>query len=230
MNSHDLAAYQHVQAAARYTLDQVTTHIKHGMSELDLIEICDQLQREAGVEDYWFKDIPALVLAGEHTCLAISKTAYIPSHQPIQEHDLVTIDLNPAIAGYCGDYARTYYIEDGVASRDAKFDAEFLAGSQAQQYLHGKLMQMASPVTTFGEIFALMQHEIDQLGFEMLDNIGHVIQKDMSTLEYIAPNNPLSLAEAGFFTLEPQLKLKGGRYGVKHENIYYFQGENLMEL
>lgn len=230
MNFEKLKHYQKVQDAARYTLDAIVEFIKPGVSEIDLVRKCDELQRNAGVDGYWYKSLPALVLAGDHTTLAISSTPYIPSDTPIQETDLVTIDLNPSIAGYCGDYARTYYVEAGVARRTPLCDKEFLAGAQAQEYLHAKLMQVADMQMTFNDLYQIMHEDIDQLGFEQLDYLGHGVQKDMEHLDFIAPNITRTLGEVGLFTLEPQIRLIGGRYGFKHENIYYFKDKALHEL
>ena len=52
----------------------------------------------------------------------------------------------------------------------------------------------------------------------------------MTRFELLAPGVMMTLGEARLFTLEPQLRLKGGAYGIKHENIYYFEGQELREL
>lgn len=212
----ELKHYQKVQNAARYSLDNIIEFIKPGVTEVDLLKKCDELQLAAGVDAYWYKDLPALVLAGDHTTLAISSMPYVPSYNLIQENDLVTIDLNPSIDGYCGDYARTYYIEAGVARSTPQFGQEFLAGAHAQKHLHSVLMQVAHADMVFNELYQIMRLEIDQLGFEQLDYLGHGVQKDMQHLDFIAPNVTCSLGDAGFFTLEPQIRLKGGRYGFKN--------------
>ena len=216
MIMEELKHYQKVQNAARYSLDNIIEFIKPGVTEVDLLKKCDELQLAAGVDAYWYKDLPALVLAGDHTTLAISSMPYVPSYNLIQENDLVTIDLNPSIDGYCGDYARTYYIEAGVARSTPQFGQEFLAGAHAQKHLHSVLMQVAHADMVFNELYQIMRLEIDQLGFEQLDYLGHGVQKDMQHLDFIAPNVTCSLGDAGFFTLEPQIRLKGGRYGFKN--------------
>ncbi len=230
MDFEALKFCQKVQDAARYTLDSITEFIRPGVTEIDLIKKCDDLQRKAGVDGYWYKSLPALVLAGEHTLLAISSTEYEPSNRPIQENDLVTIDLNPSIAGYCGDYARTYYVENGVARRSPLSNLEFIAGAHAQGYLHATLFKVAHKDMTFNELYQKMHDEIKRLGFEQLDYLGHVVQQDMGNLDFIVPDIKITLLEAGLFTLEPHIRLISGSYGFKHENIYYFEDETLHEL
>jgi Xaa-Pro aminopeptidase len=230
MLHEELEGYQRVQDAARLTLERITEFIRPGATELDLVRKCDELQLGAGVDGYWYKSLPALVLAGAHTTLAISRESYSPSESPIQENDLVTIDLNPSMAGYCGDYARSYYVEGRVARRSPQFDQEFLAGARAQRLLHAKLMQVAHEKMTFDQLYQIIHEEIDKLGFVQLDYLGHEVQKDMERLDFVEPGEMRSLGEAGLFTLEPQISLKGGGYGFKHENIYYFKDHRLTEL
>ena len=114
MGFEELKKYQEVQNVVRFTLDSITDFIKPCITETDLVEKCHDLQLKAGIDGYWYKSLPALVLTGNHTTLAISSAQYNPSNVPIQVNDLVTIDLNPSIAGYCGDYARTFYVEMGL--------------------------------------------------------------------------------------------------------------------
>lgn len=226
----ELANYQKVQDAARYTLSAITQFIKPGVSEDYLVKKCDELQKAAGVNSYWYKSLPALVLAGDRTTLAISSTPYLPSDKKIQENDLLTIDLNPSIDGYPGDMARTYYIEAGIVNYAPQRNLEFVAGAHAQSHLHSMLMQVAYPEMTFNELYYILSKEIELLGFEQIDYIGHTVQKDMRHLNFIAPNETCSLSSAGFFTLEPHICTKGGQYGFKHENIYYFKTQTLQEL
>lgn len=230
MDHLELACFRKAQDAARFTLDNMTAFIRPGVTEAELVQHCHTLQLQAGVDGYWYQDLAALVLVGQHTTLAISATPYSPSDEPIQENDLVTIDLNPSLGGYCGDCARSYYVEQGVARRAPQSNPEFLAAATAQTYLHQKLMDIARPDTTFEELNQFMQDEIKGLGFESLDYLGHGVQKDMSRFDMLSPGVMMTLGGAGLFTLEPQIRLKGGLYGIKHENIYYFENQQLREL
>ncbi len=226
----DVLPYREVQNAARRTLDEIARFIAPGVSEIDLLRKCDELQRAAGVDAYWYRDLPGLVLAGEHTCLAISREHYEPDSTPLQANDLVTIDLNPAMNSYCGDMARTYYIEGGQVRRAPHHDPEFLAGAHAQVSLHALLRRVATPDLRFDVLHGIMSEAVERLGCELLDYLGHGVQRDMSTLDFIAPNVTRTLGQAGLFTLEPQIRVIGGRYGFKHENIYFFAEQTVEEL
>lgn len=228
----ELDKFRMVQDAARYTLDAITEFIRPGISEIELVHLCDTLQRGAGIDSYWYKSLPALVLVGKRSTLAISREPYTPGDFRIQDTDLVNIDLNPAIDGYCGDYARTYYIEDGKVRRRPQLKAEFIRGDQAQITLHALLYRIARPELTFDGLLQVMQKEILHLGFEQLDAIGHNVQREMDRTGFdcMELGSSRTLGEAGFFTLEPHIRVLGGSYGFKHENIYYFDGPVLREL
>lgn len=58
----------------------------------------------------------------------------------------------------------------------------------------------------------------------------HGVEKDMLHLEFIAFDVTRTLEDAELFTLEPQIRLPGVRYGFKHESIYYFINNKLGEL
>lgn len=228
----ELDRFRNVQDAARYTLDAITGFIRPGVSEVELVHLCDTLQRGVGIDSYWYKSLPALVLVGKRSTLAISRESYTPDNSRIQDTDLVSIDLNPAIDGYCGDYARTYYIEDGKVGCRPRHKAEFIRGDQAQITLHALLCRIARPELTFDGLLQVMQKEILHLGFEQLDVIGHNVQREMDRVGFdcMELGSCRTLGEAGLFTLEPHIRAIGGCYGFKHENIYYFDGPILREL
>lgn len=232
MNHQELTHYRRVQDAARFTMAEITSFIRPGVSEIEIANQCDALQRKAGVDYYWYQSLTALVLVGERTTLAISQTPYAPGERKVKEDDLVTIDLNPAINGYCGDYARSFYVEEGEPSRVPKKNPEFIQGTDAQLALHSLLMEIAEPQMTFNDLYQVISKETARLGFNLLDTIGHNIGRvsDMDQMYSIVAGSECVLGEAGFFTLEPHICLPGHHYGFKLENIYYFDGNKLHEL
>jgi methionine aminopeptidase len=225
-----LHSFQKVQNAARKTLGKIVDFIRPGISEVQLVDECDRLQKSLGINGYWYKDLPALVLIGENTNLAISREIYTPSNNFVRDTDLITIDLNPSIDGFKGDYARSYYVENGKTLRTPIHSQEFLNGFKAQEELHATLRKVATPDMTANDLYQIISSEIDRMGFVQLDYLGHGINKDMDDLEFIAPGQLASLGDIGLFTLEPQIRLKSGKFAFKHENIYYFLEGKLYEL
>ena len=75
------------------------------------------------------------------------------------------------------------------------------------------------------EAYTTMNLFIDKLGFENLDfkkNLGHSIEKNIDDRKYIEAGNNIKFKELNLFTFEPHLMKKNGQYGVRIENIYYF--------
>ena len=47
---------------------------------------------------------------------------------------------------------------------------------------------------------------------------------------YIEKGNTAKLGDVRYFTFEPHIAFPDSRYGYKKENIYYFDGDRLLEL
>lgn len=60
---------------------------------------------------------------------------------------------------------------------------------------------------------------------EILGNLGHSIEKEKTERIYIEKNNSKKLSSVNFFTFEPHIGQIGGKWGFKHENIYYFDDD-----
>lgn len=230
MKIEDLEGYQRVQEAAKNTLREIQQFIKPGETEAAITEHCREIQHDFGVEGFWYKELPAVVLVGARTTLALSTTPYQPSDLQVQEQDLVTIDLNPEIAGYWGDYARGYYIEDGQTSRMPRQNPAFIDGASLQQRLHQRMFDIARPDMTFDALYQDIHALIEQSGYEQLDYLGHNIDRRQRKLSFMEPGAATRLGDVEMFTLEPHIRHRTAHLGYKHENMYYFVGDRLTEL
>lgn len=63
-----------------------------------------------------------------------------------------------------------------------------------------------------------------------MGNLGHSIVRIKSDRIYIEKGNKVKLGEVNYFTFEPHIALPDSMYGYKKENIYYFDGDVLVEL
>ena len=78
-----------------------------------------------------------------------------------------------------------------------------------------------------------MNDKIKSFGFENLDfngNLGHTIEKDRNNRIYFEKSNMKKITESMLFTFEPHIRMIGKKYGVKFENIYYFENDSVREL
>lgn len=191
---------------------------------------------QKGSNGWWYHGIGALVLLGNRSIQSMSGRDFFASDDNrVSENDVVTLDLAPTVDGYWGDYARTLFIEDGiVAKEDQPQTPLFRQGLDAELSLHHQLMQTAVPDMTYEELFFKLNAEITRLGFENLDvhgNLGHSVEFDEADRVYIERGSTRSFKELGkAFTFEPHIRLNGGRFGFKREDIYYFDENGILRL
>lgn len=218
------AAQRKIQAAAKLVLAQLAASIEPRDTERSLAERAVALLREQGITETWYHQCPALVLLGSRSCESVSGRDYEPAHELVGDFNVVTIDLSPLRGGLWGDCARTIAVERGRAASHPE-SAELRAGLHALAQLHRAMQAFVRPETSFGELFAFGHAEIERLGFENLDfkrNLGHSIASTLGERCYIEAGNARRLADARLFTFEPHIRQGGGRWGFKHEDIYWF--------
>lgn len=228
----DISRYQHIQNIALKTLVDIRPFIYAGATEKSIAENCVKLLEAAGIKDCWYHNVPAFVLAGDRSTLSISGRQYEPSEIPIREQDVVTIDLSPEQDGYWGDCARTYIIENGAVT-EAPNDSELIEGINTEKALHAFMQEIVTPSLTMHELYDKANAKIKELGYENLDfqgNLGHSIEKHIDQRKYIESDNQTKLGDVPLFTFEPHIRKKGGKWGFKRENIYYFQNEKITPL
>ena len=223
MNKNQIA-----QNIARETISELHGFVRVGMSEKEIETKALELMTKKGSNSWWYHGIGALVLLGKRSILSMSGRDYFASEENcVSENDVITIDLAPTVDGFWGDYARTLFVEEGrVAEEDAPQSPLFRQGLEAELYLHNQLMECATPEMTYEELFFKMNAEIRSLGFENLDvhgNLGHSVEIQEFDRIYIEQGSLLSFKKVGKpFTFEPHIRLIGGTFGFKRENIYYF--------
>jgi len=234
MTPEELHKYQHIQSIAKETIEFLKSFIKEGLSAEEIKDAAEKFMNEKGVKSFWYYNIGALVFVGAQTTISISGREYKASDLKVQSEDLVTVDLSPEIDGIWGDFARSFAVHDGkvVEVNQSKLP-EIVQGIKTEIELHEKLKKIINEETSFEEAYAEMNSLIEESGFENLDfnkNLGHSIVKHKDDRIYIKAGNKAKFKDVGLFTFEPHIKMKNGKYGFKHENIYYFNQEKLQVL
>ena len=225
MNTEDLEKYKKVQAIARETIQFLRSFIKEGQSEKEIAEEAEKFMKQKGIISYWYHNIGAMVFVGERTIVSVGRE-YQPTNAKVLSEDLVTVDLAPEIDGFWGDFARSFTIVNGMVG-DANMSkiSEITQGIKTEAIVHEKFQDIIAEDMSLQEAYAKMNLFIDELGFENLDfkkNLGHSIEKNINDRKYIEAGNNIKFGEIDLFTFEPHLKKKNGYYGVRLENIYYF--------
>ncbi len=224
-----------VQQIAKQTMSILKSEIKVGMSLRELRGFAESTMLELGATSFWYWNVGAFIFSGKKTSMSVSGKHYRTAKQIIKDNDIITIDLSPQIGNVWGDYARTIIIENGVVVNDIEniSNSEWRNGLLMEEKLHSELLKIATPNTTFEQIHEYMNNIINDNGYINLDfmgNLGHSIVGDKKDRIYIEKGNNAMLGSVKYFTFEPHIALKDSQYGIKKENIYYFNDNKLTEL
>jgi Xaa-Pro aminopeptidase len=222
-----------VQEAAKQVLSRLGTTIGPDSTERSIATTAHQMLSDLGYPNTWYHDCPALVLLGSRSCLSVSGKEYEPADEPVGEVNLVTVDLSPAKDDFWGDCARSFVVEGGRVVQEPD-DDELAQGFQAEGWFHEQLVKVARPSMTFSELHKHVCENLSSKGYENLDfmgNFGHSIERNLEERVWFDASNHAQLGSVRMFTFEPHIRRFGGKWGFKHENIYYFEDEGrLREL
>ena len=223
-----------VQSLAKSTLDELLNFIRPGVTEQQIALTAKDVMRRLGINDFWYHGVAALVLVGKRTTMSVSGRDYELTSTAVRSNDLVTIDLSPAVGKIWGDYARSIFVEDGIASlQPNQTNVAWHRGFEMEVFLHDQLIEMATPNMTAHELWHRMNRSIEAHGFENLDfqrNLGHSIEQNLDDRVYIERGNRKRLSEFGLFTFEPHICEKGSDFGYKHEDIFFFSDGSLKAI
>lgn len=87
------------------------------------------------------------------------------------------------------------------------------------------MKEFVSPETKFSDLYKFGNDLISDFGWENLDfleNLGHSIETKPEERRFIDKNCHEQLGSVPLFTFEPHIRQRAGKWGFKHENIYYF--------
>jgi len=228
----NILEYQKVQQAAKNVHALLAKTINGNSTETSIVKSCIELMAKQGITKTWYHNVPAFVLLGSRSCISISGKDYQPAMEPVGKTNIITVDLSPMLGDIWGDCARTYVVENGVVTINPK-DSNFQEGLLAEEKLHQLMKAFATPNTLFSELFEYGNQQIKNLGYENLDflsNLGHSIEVDTDKRKFIDQHCHEPLSSVTLFTFEPHIRKIGGKYGYKHENIYYFEEGIICEL
>jgi hypothetical protein len=109
---------------------------------------------------------------------------------------------------------------------------ELSSGKCFLQTLHAEMQATVYPEMKFHELFEWTNDRIKNSGFQNLDflgNVGHSIATRREDRQYIEAKNNCQLQAVPFFTFEPHVREVSGKWGFKHENIFYFDRDGRVQ-
>jgi Xaa-Pro aminopeptidase len=226
-----VAQHRDVQNATKSVLASLASKISASDTESSIAETAYRELCALGFSETWYYKCPAFVLAGSRSCMSISGRDYKPNSEAIGQFNLVTVDLSPMKNDRWGDCARSFYVERGCVVSEP-VTPELLSGKCFLQTLHAEMRTTVYPEMKFHELFEWTNDRIKNSGFQNLDflgNVGHSIATRREDRQYIEAKNTCQLQAVPFFTFEPHVREVGGKWGFKHENIFYFNQDGHVE-
>ena len=95
------------------------------------------------------------------------------------------------------------------------------------------MRELVKPETRFHELSEWSAQQISLAGFENLDfrrNVGHSLATRREDRRYIESGNHAELGDVDFFTYEPHVRARGGRWGYKHEDVFFFDDHRKLQV
>ena len=204
-------SFEHMRIAgslAAKTLDEITRHIKPGISTGKIDKICYEYIKDNGgfSAPLFYKGFP------KSCCTSVNHVVChgIPSEKYLNDGDIINVDVTAIVNGWHGDTSRMFFVGDvSVKSKnlvDATYNSMMKAISIIKNGIH------------LGDIGQTIQTYIEKKGFSVVrDFCGHGIGKIFHTppnvLHYGKKGEGIKLKTGMMFTVEPMIN--EGSYNTK---------------
>ena len=202
---HDSAGFEGMHAAGRLAaevLDMLVPHVRPGVSTLTLDQLAyDYVVSHGGVSATIFYRGYSHAL-----CTSINHVIChgIPGPKPLQNGDIMNIDVTVVVDGWHGDTSRMYLVGDPPLKARRLVDVTY------ECLLIG--IEQAKPGNTVGDIGAAIQKHAEKHRYSVVrDFCGHGLGRRFHMAPNIVhagrPGEGPELRPGMFFTIEPMLNL-----------------------
>jgi methionyl aminopeptidase len=189
-------------------LDELRQVVVPGISTADIDELAERRVREAGAEPAFkgFHGYPATV------CASVNEQVVhgIPSSRPLENGDIVSIDMGAKLEGFFGDCAVTVPV--GAVSPQA---SELLRVTEEALF---RGIDCVRPGARVSDIGAAVQQHVEAQGFSVVrEFVGHGIGTSLHEEPQVANYGPAGhgprLSEGMVLAIEPMVN--AGKPAVK---------------
>ena len=185
---------------AASTLDEVTSHVKPGITTDELDKICyEYIKDNNGYSaPLFYRGFP------KSCCTSVNHIVChgIPSSKYLKDGDIVNIDVTAIINGWHGDTSRMFFVGDvSVKSRNlvsVTYDSMMKAISIVKSGMY------------LGDIGETIQTYVENKGFSVVRDfcghgIGKIFHEPPNILHYGKKGEGLKLKPGMIFTIEPMI-------------------------
>jgi len=181
----------------------VQSMIEPGVSTLQLDNAVEQLLLEEQAEPL-FKGVPGIVPFPAVTCISVNSEVVhgIPHDTPLEEGDIVSVDIGCRLHEWCGDAAWTYPVGE-INSEDA------LLLRTGEEVLSLAILKLAD-CRIWSEVAHYMETHAHKAGYSIVqDFVGHGIGREMhedpQVPNYVDSEHDFELHNGLVIAIEPML-------------------------
>ena len=211
MNTDYNESFEQIRVAgvlAAKTLDEITSHVKPGITTDKLDKICYEFIRDNGgySAPLFYKGFP------KSCCTSVNHVVChgIPSNKYLNDGDIINIDVTAIVNSWHGDTSRMFYVGNvsvkGKNLIEATYDSMMKAISIIKSGIH------------LGDIGETIQTYVEKKGFSVVRDfcghgIGKIFHQPPNILHYGKKGDGIKLETGMIFTVEPMIN--EGIYNTK---------------
>ena len=211
MNTDYNESFEQIRIAgvlAAKTLDEITSHVKPGITTDKLDKICYEFIRDNGgySAPLFYKGFP------KSCCTSVNHVVChgIPSNKYLNDGDIINIDVTAIVNSWHGDTSRMFYVGNvsvkGKNLVEATYDSMMKAISIIKSGIH------------LGDIGETIQTYVEKKGFSVVRDfcghgIGKIFHQPPNILHYGKKGEGVKLETGMIFTVEPMVN--EGAYNTK---------------
>jgi methionyl aminopeptidase len=211
MNNNYKDSFEQIKIAgalAAETLDEITLHVKPGVTTDKLDKICYEFISDNGgySAPLFYRGFP------KSCCTSVNHVVChgIPTDKYLKKGDIVNIDVTAVVNGWHGDSSRMFFVDDvSVKSKklvSTTYDSMMKGISVIKNKIH------------LGDIGEAIQIYVEKKGFSVVKDycghgIGKLFHEPPNILHYGKKGEGIKLKTGMVFTVEPMVNI--GAYDTK---------------
>ena len=211
MNNNYKDSFEQIKIAgalAAETLDEITSHVKSGVTTNKIDKICYEFISDNGgySAPLFYRGFP------KSCCTSVNHIVChgIPTDKYLKEGDIINIDVTAVVNGWHGDSSRMFFVDDvSVKSKklvSTTYDSMMKGISVIKNGIH------------LGDIGEAIQTYVEKKGFSVVKDycghgIGKLFHEPPNILHYGKKAEGIKLKTGMVFTVEPMINV--GTYNTK---------------
>ena len=211
MNTNYREFFEQIKIAgslAADTLDEVTCHVKPGVTTDSIDKICYEFIRDNGgySAPLYYRGFP------KSCCTSVNHVVChgIPSKKYLKEGDVINIDVTTIVNGWHGDTSRMFFVGDVSVKNKNLVSTTYNSMMKAISIIKSGIH--------LGDIGEAIQTYVEKKGFSVVRDfcghgIGKIFHEPPNVLHYGNKGEGIKLDTGMIFTVEPMIN--DGLYNIK---------------